>query len=109
MGWYAKIVLPRLMNWAMDREVLGSYRRSQLAQVEGKVLEIGFGTGVNIPFCPLTVHTITTVDRNPGMNTLAQKRLIKEEPFRFQACRCFICKKPPGSVPSCARVLPVNP
>ncbi len=95
MGWYAKIVLPRLMNWAMDREVLGSYRRSQLAQVEGKVLEIGFGTGVNIPFCPLTVHTSTTVDRNPGMNTLAQERIIKEGPFKISGLQTFYLQKTP--------------
>ena len=39
------------------------------------MLEIGFGTGVNLPYYPPAIRKITTVDPNPGMNTLSQKRI----------------------------------
>ena len=77
MGWYAAKVLPTLLDWFMDRGVLAEHRRSQLAQVQGKVLEIGFGTGVNIPYYPDSVQTLTTVDRNPAMNPRAQERISR--------------------------------
>jgi len=39
------------------------------------VLEIGFGTGLNLPYYPANVHKLTAVDPNPGMHRLAQKRI----------------------------------
>ena len=39
------------------------------------VLEIGFGTGLNLPYYPERVHKLTAVDPNPGMHRLAQKRI----------------------------------
>lgn len=51
------------------------YREAVLAEVEGDVLEIGFGTGLNLAYYPHQVHKITTVDPNPGMNAIAQKRI----------------------------------
>lgn len=51
------------------------YRQEALADVQGEVLEIGFGTGLNLLYYPEHVHKIVTIDANPGMNTLAQKRI----------------------------------
>src|SRR5262249_51231887 len=39
----------------------------------GDVLEIGFGTGLNLPYYPGGVHKLTAVDPNPGMHRLGQK------------------------------------
>jgi ubiquinone/menaquinone biosynthesis C-methylase UbiE len=52
----------------------------QLSEARGKVLEIGLGTGVNIPFYPESLHSLTTVDKNSELNILAQKR-IKVSPL----------------------------
>jgi ubiquinone/menaquinone biosynthesis C-methylase UbiE len=38
-------------------------------------VEIGFGTGLNLPYYPQRVGKLTTVDPNPGMHRLAQKRI----------------------------------
>jgi ubiquinone/menaquinone biosynthesis C-methylase UbiE len=38
-------------------------------------LEVGFGTGLNLPYYPRAVHKLTAVDPNPGMHRLAQKRV----------------------------------
>ncbi|WP_421657283.1 class I SAM-dependent methyltransferase [Leptothermofonsia sp. ETS-13] len=43
--------------------------------MSGDVLEIGFGTGLNLAYYPNSVKKITTVDVNPGMRSLAQKRI----------------------------------
>jgi ubiquinone/menaquinone biosynthesis C-methylase UbiE len=50
-------------------------RKLVLAEVSGDVLEIGFGTGLNLPHYPRHVRRISTVDPNPGMNKLARKRI----------------------------------
>jgi ubiquinone/menaquinone biosynthesis C-methylase UbiE len=59
----------------MSGAELATYRQAVLAQVSGKTLEIGFGTGLNLPYYPATVRHLTTVDVNPGMSAIAQKRL----------------------------------
>jgi ubiquinone/menaquinone biosynthesis C-methylase UbiE len=63
------------MDWAMDRESLNRIRREILSAASGEVLEIGFGTGVNLSYYPSEVRKITTVDPNPGMTARAQKRI----------------------------------
>ena len=59
----------------MAQPHLAEARQALLADVEGEVLEIGFGTGLNLPHYPPNVQKITTVDVNPGMNKIAQKRI----------------------------------
>jgi ubiquinone/menaquinone biosynthesis C-methylase UbiE len=59
----------------MDRPFLAKHRQQLLATVYGEVLEIGFGTGLNLPHYPAEVRRITTVDPNRGMHRLAQQRV----------------------------------
>ena len=59
----------------MSDPVIAQYRQQLLADVEGEVLEIGFGTGLNLPYYPEKIDKITTVDPNPGMKKLAEKRI----------------------------------
>ncbi|WP_281259036.1 class I SAM-dependent methyltransferase [Stenomitos frigidus] len=59
----------------MSSETFTHYRQQVLANVQGEVLEIGFGTGLNLPYYPNRVEKITTVDPNAGANALAQKRI----------------------------------
>ncbi len=72
---YQQFVFPRLLDVAMQGELFSRYRRSLLADVSGDVLEIGFGTGLNLAHYPEAVQRIVTVDPNAGMNGLAQKRI----------------------------------
>jgi ubiquinone/menaquinone biosynthesis C-methylase UbiE len=48
-----------------------------LAHAHGEVLEIGFGTGLNLAHYPVHVRRIITVDPNVGMHRLAQRRVRK--------------------------------
>ena len=59
----------------MDHPGVRRYRRELLAQARGEILEIGFGTGLNLPLYPPQVHKITAVDPNKGMLRRAQKRI----------------------------------
>lgn len=75
MGLYNDRILPYLIELSMADSILGSYRRDVLAAVSGDVLEIGFGTGLNLPYYPDQVRQIVTVDPNPGVHRLAQRRI----------------------------------
>lgn len=59
----------------MSSASMTSYRQQLLAEVSGKVLEIGFGTGLNLPHYPKAVSALTTVEPNAGMSAIAQKRI----------------------------------
>ena len=74
--WYARACLPRILDWALDRETLAAHRQRQLESAYGKVIEIGFGTGLNVPWYPSAVEHLTVVDSNPGMTRLAHERIV---------------------------------
>jgi len=73
MGFYSERILPRLMNSAMADKSMEEFRRKVLVGAKGEVLEIGFGSGLNLPFYPTTLTHLTAVDINPGMEKLARK------------------------------------
>ncbi len=75
MGFYSQRILPYLLNWAMSDPNLAKYRQEVLADVQGEVLEIGFGTGLNLSYYPENIQKIIAVDANPGVNALAQKQI----------------------------------
>lgn len=75
MSLYNERILPYLLDLAMAGSTLERYRQDVLAEVSGEVLEIGFGTGLNLPYYPDRVRQIVTVDPSPGVHRLAQKRI----------------------------------
>src|SRR5262245_56644229 len=50
MGFYGDYLLPRLINLAMQHRGLAPYRGRTVAAATGRVLEIGIGPGLNLPF-----------------------------------------------------------
>ena len=79
MGIYSKYVFPRLMNFAMSGENFDEVRRTTLAGVRGHTLEIGFGTGLKLPHYPDSLNQLTTIDINPGMGRLAERRVQESQ------------------------------
>jgi len=75
MGFYSQVIFPRLCDFMLGMSFVGRYRRQLLNNAVGQVLEIGFGTGLNLPYYPLQVRKITAVDPNVGMHRLAQQRI----------------------------------
>lgn len=80
MGFYAERIFPWVMDLTMRPEFVGEERRRALQDVAGEVLEISFGTGLNLPHYPASVTSFTALDPSPGMNRLAQRRL-RESPL----------------------------
>jgi ubiquinone/menaquinone biosynthesis C-methylase UbiE len=74
MGFYKNFIFPRMVNWGLGDEKIGALRKDLLNEVKGEVLEIGFGTGLNLPFYPPTVAQLSVVDPNPGMHKLAARK-----------------------------------
>jgi ubiquinone/menaquinone biosynthesis C-methylase UbiE len=62
MAWYRDHLFPLLLDWAMRRPSLQDERRHAVADAQGSVLEIGFGTGLNLPYYPTAVSSVTAVD-----------------------------------------------
>ncbi len=84
MSFYSRHVFPYLLDWLMSQAAFTQARGELLADIHGEVLEIGFGTGLNLDHYPATVTTLTSVDVNPGVHRLAAKRLQKyPRPVRF--------------------------
>jgi ubiquinone/menaquinone biosynthesis C-methylase UbiE len=77
MGLYSKYIFPRLMNLGMSGETTARYRKFMLAYAAGEILEIGFGTGLNLPFYPEHVTSIHAVDINAGMKPLAAENISR--------------------------------
>jgi ubiquinone/menaquinone biosynthesis C-methylase UbiE len=75
VGFYSKVIFPRFYDRLMDKPFWAKYRQEQLASVDGEILEIGVGTGLNLPHYPEHVKRITTADPNPGMNKKLQRRI----------------------------------
>jgi ubiquinone/menaquinone biosynthesis C-methylase UbiE len=80
VGFYENRILPHLVNLAMNTKVLREERTRCLAKVTGVVLEIGFGTGLNLPHYPSTVKKVVGVDPSETSARLARKR-IAASPF----------------------------
>ena len=75
VGLYSKYIFPRVYDHLMDKSFWAKYRKEQLACVDGEILEIGVGTGLNLPHYPPHVRKIVTADPNPGMNKRLQRRI----------------------------------
>lgn len=85
MSLYSRHVFPHLLDWLMSQPAFARAREELLAKVEGDVLEIGFGTGLNLAYYPAGIKSLTTVDVNPGVHRLAEKRLEQSRlPVRFE-------------------------
>ncbi|MBI3129620.1 MAG: class I SAM-dependent methyltransferase [Candidatus Tectomicrobia bacterium] len=62
MGIYGDCLFPWLMDWSVRGKKFQREREAALAEAEGDVLELGFGTGLNLAHYPPAVRTITAAD-----------------------------------------------
>ena len=75
MGWYERYACPWLTDRALDNGWVRKHRGQLLGDVQGRVLELGFGTGLNLPFYPSDLAGLDVVDPSQGMHMRAQARL----------------------------------
>src|SRR4030095_7393440 len=74
-GLYSEHVLPRWMNVGCGMKSVEPLRRRVCAGLAGDVLEIGFGTGRNVPFYPAAVAQVDAVEPSDVGWRLAGKRV----------------------------------
>ena len=75
MGVYGEQVLPRIINVACGMKGNDKLRERTCAGLTGEVVEIGFGSGLNIPFYPPAVTRVAAVEPADLGWKLAAKRL----------------------------------
>ena len=75
MGLYASHIFPLLCDWSMRNPRMARLRREMLAEARGDILEIGFGTGLNLEHYPERVRSLTAVDPGLGMTRIARRRI----------------------------------
>lgn len=74
---YQHKVFPVILDHVMQFDSMMEARQKLLADVAGHVVEVGFGTGLNLPFYGKGVLSLTAVDPNQGMNRLAEPRIAQ--------------------------------
>lgn len=72
MGFYAERVLPFMIDRAMRNEMLDPFRRRVAAAAQGRVLEIGVGSGHNLPH--YAGHADEVLGLDPSQPLLARAR-----------------------------------
>jgi ubiquinone/menaquinone biosynthesis C-methylase UbiE len=72
MGFYDDRILPHVINLAMRNRELLPYRERVLSSARGRVLEIGIGSGLNLPFYGTHVEEILGLDPVTRLISMAQ-------------------------------------
>ena len=83
MGFYRQHILPRLVDRACNSGELQRWRRQVTAGLSGTVVEIGFGSGLNMPAYPPEVQLVYAVEPAATARRLAAER-IAESPVHVE-------------------------
>lgn len=75
MGLYGDHVLPRIIDVACGLKAVEPLRRRVCDGLEGDVVEIGFGSGLNVPFYPATVTQVAAIEPADTGWKLARERV----------------------------------
>jgi ubiquinone/menaquinone biosynthesis C-methylase UbiE len=83
MGLYARFILPRLLAAAMRQPDLVPFRASVGRAASGRVLELGIGPALNLPFYGPNVTAVIGIDPSPQLLAMAERKR-SGQPFDVQ-------------------------
>lgn len=75
MSLYTDRLLPHLLNLAMRHKDLAAYRSRLVPAAEGRVLEIGIGSGLNLPFFGTNTSEVVGLDPSGSLLRMAKRRI----------------------------------
>ena len=73
MGFYQRRILPRLIHFGMRQKQLVPLREQLVADARGRVLEIGVGFGLNLPFYPREIEILLGLDPSRELLAVAKR------------------------------------
>jgi SAM-dependent methyltransferase len=79
VGFYRDHVLPRVTELVMRRQEFVPIRARVAAGLDGEVLEVGFGSGLNVPYYPPTIARVLAVDPATAGRKLAAERVAASQ------------------------------
>lgn len=74
MRFYDRHILPHLIAFAMKQRDLAAYRRRVVTAARGRVLEVGIGSGLNLPFYGASVEQVFGLDPSAELLAMAQRQ-----------------------------------
>lgn len=72
MSFYKDRIVPYLVDLSMRQATLAPYRRRLIPTAEGRILEIGVGSGVNLPLYSERAEHVIGLDPSPKLLSLAR-------------------------------------
>jgi SAM-dependent methyltransferase len=74
LNFYEHWILPPLLDLVMRQPRLEKYRREAVVSARGRVLEIGVGSGLNLPFYSKQVEIVIGIDPSPRLLAMTRRR-----------------------------------
>jgi ubiquinone/menaquinone biosynthesis C-methylase UbiE len=78
MGLYQDYAVPILTHLAMSNRYLIEYRRRTISNARGRVLEVGIGSGLNLPLYGSEVTSVHGIDPSPGLLKRASRQRVTQ-------------------------------
>jgi ubiquinone/menaquinone biosynthesis C-methylase UbiE len=75
MGWYDEKVLPRFINVSLGSKRFIPMRQRVASGLFGDVVEVGFGSGLNVPYYPASVRSVKAIEPSALGKRLATERV----------------------------------
>ena len=79
MSIYERWILPPLLDLVMRQRQIEKYRRELIPAARGRVLEVGIGSGLNLPFYAAGVNTVVCVDPSKRLLSMARRRAAQAD------------------------------
>jgi ubiquinone/menaquinone biosynthesis C-methylase UbiE len=79
MGFYEEWILPALIDLSMRNKRLRPYRERVAGEAQGRVLDVGVGSGLNLPFYARQAQEVFGLDPSPRLLERARRNMRRAD------------------------------